>query len=111
MIAMNVQERRVAERYAYRIKVDTEFEGTHFECESEDLSVGGMKLRFVEGTSPAVGSKVELRFHLPELDGEVKIDGQVRWLDRVDGKTCGIQFSTGLRAREAWAVSRLRGPA
>ncbi|KIG13056.1 hypothetical protein DB30_00593 [Enhygromyxa salina] len=73
---------------------------------SEDISAGGMRLR-VEGEPPKLGSRLKVSFKLPLLAAPIEAEGEVRWVDRGTPTVLGIQFSTGLRAREVWAINRL----
>jgi hypothetical protein len=60
----------------------------------------------LEGPSE-VGEGMKVRFRLRGLVDAIEADAVVRWQDRLDPRVCGIQFTTGLRAKEVWAINRL----
>ena len=93
--------RRVHERYDRQLKVTVAHAGGKLECESKNISLGGMYL-ICEGTLP-YGTQVKLQFHLPALKEQAQIEGTVRW-QKPDGM--GVQFGS-LRAREVWALNQL----
>ncbi len=72
-----------------------------------DISTSGMRLE-ISGAMLGPGDRVMLVFSLPELDEKVEAQASVCWVDRVRGEICGVQFSPGLRAREVWAINRLK---
>jgi len=93
--------RRVHERYDRALKVKVTHDGGEFECESLNISLGGMYL--ISETQLLYGAKVVLEFYLPALKENAKIEGVVRW-EKPDGM--GVQFGS-LRAREVWAFNQL----
>jgi c-di-GMP-binding flagellar brake protein YcgR len=99
-------ERRGAARFGLSSTVEVSLEGETLAATTEDISTGGMKLRF-ESAQPTVGARLGLRLALPELEGPIEVEGVVRWVNRIAGNVCGVQFTTGLRAREVWAINRL----
>jgi c-di-GMP-binding flagellar brake protein YcgR len=99
-------ERRDNQRFEVEVVVQIHREGGVVDWPSEDISAGGMRLR-VDGEPPKVGERLKLSFRLPLLAGAIEAEGEVRWVDRGTPTVCGIQFSTGLRAREVWAINRL----
>ena len=83
--------------------------GPCWEASSDDLSLGGMKLTLgapQEGLD--VGSTMRVSFSLPEVEFPVDIAAQVRWLNRIDGRQVGLQFTEGLRAAHVWSLDRLQ---
>jgi hypothetical protein len=101
--AGNPSERRDNQRYDVEVVVQIKRAGGTLDWPSEDISAGGMRLRVI-GEAPKVGERLELSFRLPLLAAPIEAMGEVRW---VTPTLCGIQFSTGLRAREVWAINRL----
>jgi hypothetical protein len=71
------------------------------ECETKNISLGGMYL--ITGVTLPYGTQVKLLFHLPALREQAQIEGTVRW-QKSDGM--GVQFGS-LRAREVWALNQL----
>jgi hypothetical protein len=53
-----------------------------------------------------LGDRVSLSFRVPDLEVPIACKAEVRWVDDVDRSTVGLQFTTGLRAREAWALGK-----
>lgn len=104
--AGDASERRDNQRFEVEVVVKIHREGGAVDWPSEDISAGGMRLR-VEGDPPKIGERLKLSFRLPLLAAAIEAEGEVRWVDRGTPTVCGIQFSTGLRAREVWAINRL----
>lgn len=107
--AGNPSERRDNQRFQVEVVVQVQRAGSPdaaLDWPSEDISAGGMRLRVV-GDTPKIGERLKLSFRLPLLAGPIEAEGEVRWVDRGTPAVCGIQFSTGLRAREVWAINRL----
>ena len=98
-------ERRRSERHPYEVRVEIELDGEDGVATRANVSSGGMGLAMP--FEVPVGELLHLRFRLPELDDVVEAEAIVRWRDRVDPRTCGVQFTAGLRAREVWAIERL----
>jgi c-di-GMP-binding flagellar brake protein YcgR len=99
-------ERRDNQRFDYEVLVNVTRGDTTVECTSEDISTGGMRMR-VDGMLLKVGERVRVSFKLPLLADAIQAEAEVRWIDRTTGTMCGLQFTTGLRAREVWAINRL----
>ena len=72
-----------------------------------NLSLGGAMVR--AGFSPplSMGDKLRVSFELPGLDAPVRMEAQVRWVSDIDPSRAGIQFLTGFRAKEAYALGAL----
>lgn len=102
-----MSERRENLRYAVQMAVEIDFNGQHITCSAADVSIGGIKLELAEALPIAVGDSVGVTFRLPALEDAVAAPAVVRWVDRVDERVFGVQFITGLRAREVWAINRL----
>lgn len=101
-------DRRDNQRFDYEVLVQVTRGDTTVQCSSEDISTGGMRMR-VDGLILKVGEKLRLSFKLPLLADPIMTEAEVRWIDRTTGTMCGLQFTTGLRAREVWAINRLHG--
>lgn len=103
-IASTTVEQRATERYDLEVQVQVDRVGSFDSWATEDVSAGGMRLKADTGTPPRVGERFEVEFRLPLLPDPVRARGEVRW---VNEGVCGVQFTTGLRAREVWAINRL----
>ena len=99
-------DRRDNQRFEVEVYVRIHTGDTWSDWPSEDISAGGMSLR-IEGDPPKIGERLKVSFKLPLLAAPIEAEGEVRWVDRGSPSVCGIQFSTGLRAREVWAINRL----
>lgn len=105
--AGNPSDRRDNQRFEVEVIVQIHRDGGVVDWPSEDISAGGMRLRVVD-EPPKIGERLKVSFRLPLLAAPIEAEGEVRWVDRSGVPTvCGIQFSTGLRAREVWAINRL----
>ncbi len=99
-------QRRTQQRYDIRLPVEFTFDGTDYQAQTRNMSLGGM---FIETASPVTyGAIVKLVFRLPALQEPVEIQGEVRWVEKDGGLTkgIGVQFQ-GLRAKHVWALNKL----
>jgi hypothetical protein len=71
-----------------------------------NLSRGGMLVSVPIEPALSVGERVTLSFSVPDLEAPIRCKAEVRWANRVDRTIVGVQFVTGLRAKEAWALGR-----
>ncbi len=99
-------DRRDNQRFDYEVIVQVTRGDLSFQSVSEDVSTGGMRLR-LEGAPPRVGERLRVEFKLPLLADPIRAEAEIRWIDRSSVSSCGVQFMTGLRAREVWAINRL----
>lgn len=70
-----------------------------------DLSVGGALIKIALDAPVAVGTRLDVSFALPDLPGAVSAGAEVRWVSQADQEV-GVQFVTGFRAKEVWALGR-----
>jgi hypothetical protein len=71
-----------------------------------DLSLGGARLVVALDPPPTIGDELGLRFSIPTLDGALDVRAQVRWRSDSEGVSLGVQFLTGFRAKQTWALGR-----
>jgi len=71
-----------------------------------NLSLGGVLLRASTEIPIKVGDRVEVSIRLPDLDRPLVAKADVRWINHHDPELVGIQFVTGFRAKETWALGR-----
>ena len=102
-------DNRQHERHELSIDVEVTSGDQSLAGSSKDISIGGMKLEMPRDTDPLrPGMRLEVAFRLPELRDEIRVPALVRWTDRIDPHIGGVQFLRGLRAREVWAIDRMR---
>lgn len=101
-------ERRKHDRWDGHILVDLEDpSGLIFESVGMNLSIGGMCLVFPDAPAPHVGAQYKITFRLSNLDAPIENTIEVRWVDAVRTKICGVAFLDGLRAIEVYALNEL----
>lgn len=71
-----------------------------------NLSLGGARLRLEVEPALTVGEAVVVSFSIPTLPTPLVAKARVRWRSEVDRHSVGVQFVTGFRARETWALGR-----
>ncbi len=104
---MPTADKRAYERYEVELEVDLARGETTIGARTVNLSRGGMLMHAAIDPPLAVGQRVHLTFRLPDLATPIGCDADVRWRNRVDPTEVGVQFVTGLRAKEVWALGRL----
>ena len=70
---------------------------------TENLSLGGLLASVAFEPALAVGDRVHLAFSLPQYEGPIEVEAEVRW---AKGASLGFQFVTGLRAKHTWALGK-----
>ena len=100
-------DRRRADRSPVHVALELGRSDSRCEAETENLTLGGARIRTHCHPSLRVGERVHVRFELPQLRAPVEVEAEVRWVDQMDKSCAGIQFLTGFRAIETWALTRL----
>lgn len=81
---------------------------------TENISLGGARLRVELEPAPRVGDRIRVQIRLPNLEQPLQADAAVRWRDPLDASMLGIAFVTGFRAKETFALGKyiesLSGP-
>jgi hypothetical protein len=90
-------DRRAHERFPVRIEMTARRGDRVIACTSEDLSLGGAKLKAEEHHDLRPGERLQLSFQLPGQRRTLEVEGEVRWKGR-DHKYFGIEFGRGIRA-------------
>ncbi len=70
---------------------------------TQNLSRGGMLASVPLDPAPAMGERMRVSFAVPELQEAIEVEAEVRW---ISGGAIGLQFTTGLRAKQTWALGR-----
>jgi uncharacterized protein (TIGR02266 family) len=99
-------KRRTQQRYAIRLPVVIEHDGSQHHGQSRNISIGGL---FVETPAPLpFGETVKVSFQIPTIKEPIEVDAEIRWVETEQGvnKGVGVQFR-GLRAKHVWALNKL----
>jgi len=89
----NGSERRIAERHALPLRVRARQGERSFECQSHDLSTGGVGLQMSSQVPFSAGDSIDMELFLPGINRPIAVEGQVRWSDNGSKKTLGVQFT------------------
>lgn len=103
---MPPNDKRASTRYQVEIDMHVVAEGREATGRTLNLSLGG-SLVLVPATPPLrVGERVQISFRVPELAAPLTASADVRWVGDLDEALVGLQFATGFRAKETWALGR-----
>jgi len=91
----NGQERRAHERMAMQLPIKASAGGDVFAGLSEDMSIGGAKVRWEDDRELAIGDTIEVELALPGRPEPLRTEAEVRWCG--GRSVCGIKF--GARAQ------------
>lgn len=95
--------KRANTRYMVRLETEVVRDGQPISAAIVDLSLGGAQLE-VEFDPPArLGTRIDVSFRLPTLDKPISAKAEVRV---VQPYSVGIQFVTGFRAKETYALNQ-----
>lgn len=103
-----MENRRDCLRVALSTEVIVARDGETFSAVSINVSTGGALLD-CGVIMPSVEDLLVLKFSIPGLDEPVSTKVVVRWADTVRPNLIGVEFTTGLRAREVYAIQQLKG--
>jgi c-di-GMP-binding flagellar brake protein YcgR len=103
---MNLAEKRTHERIFVEQEIrifrgDEEFAGI-----TANLSLGGLQVRVGLSPPAKLGERLRVSFRVPELPDPIEAQVQVRWRSEIDPSMLGLQFVTGFRAKQTWALGR-----
>lgn len=73
---------------------------------TSNLSLGGVGLHVELSPPPKIGERMRVMFDVPSLGKPLEAEAEVRWCSTADATWIGLQFVTGFRARETWALGR-----
>lgn len=100
-------EQRQSERFAVDQAVEVSKGETVVGATMVDLSLGGLRVRLEEhAVGLEIGDHVRVSFAIPTATAPLRADAEVRWRSDRDTKLFGLQFVTGFRAKETWALGR-----
>jgi c-di-GMP-binding flagellar brake protein YcgR len=103
---MHPHEKRASTRYQVEIDMLVIRDGQETRARTLNLSLGGTLVRVPTSTLLSVGGRVQISFFVPEHALPLTATADVRWVDDLDEAVVGLQFSTGFRAKETWALAR-----
>ena len=103
---MPPHEKRTSTRYQVEIDVQLVAHGREVLARSLNLSLGGTLVRAQSSLQVRVGDRVQILFRVPELAIPLTATAEVRWVGDLDDALVGLQFVTGFRAKETWALGR-----
>ena len=102
---MTFEDKRKNPRHAVALTVDVTRDDQTVRGTTQNVSLGGLKLTVDLQPPPRVGERLWLHLDLPTLPQPIDAKAEVRWMSG-DGRVLGVQFVTGLRAKEIWALGR-----
>ena len=103
---MSSSFKRASTRYQVEIDMHVVADGREATGRTLDLSLGGTLVRVPATPTLRVGERVHVSFRVPELQAPLTASADVRWVGDLDEALVGLQFVTGFRAKETWALGR-----
>jgi hypothetical protein len=103
---MTAIEQRAHARYSVEHPVEVGRGEARTEGRTINLSRGGLLASIPISPPLKMGERVGVTLRVPDLEAAIVCQAEVRWANRVDETIVGLQFVTGLRAKEAWALGR-----
>lgn len=103
---MSFAEKRTSERIFVEQEIRVRRGEEEFVGSTANLSLGGAQLRVDLSPSAKIGERIHVSFRVPQLADPLEAQAEVRWRSEIDGAMIGIQFTTGFRARQTWALGR-----
>jgi c-di-GMP-binding flagellar brake protein YcgR len=104
---MPSNEKRGSARYQVEIDMTVVGpDGQRTQATTLNLSLSGALVRTATLIGLEVGHRVQVSFAVPELTAPISASADVRWVGDLDDAMLGLQFVTGLRAKETWALGR-----
>jgi c-di-GMP-binding flagellar brake protein YcgR len=71
-----------------------------------NLSLGGAQVRAELSPPAKIGDRLRVSFDVPALSEPLEAQAEVRWRNEIDSSMLGVQFTTGFRAKQTWALGR-----
>lgn len=101
---MTPVDQRRTERIATELAIVVTHGGIEHRGATINLSLGGALVRVQLDPPATVGQRVRIALTVPTHAAPLAADAEVRWLGH--GGEYGLQFVTGFRARETWALGQ-----
>jgi len=102
-------EKRLSDRVAIDLPVKIGRTGGELVGRMINLSLGGSRVELDVPVPPTVGERVHVTFSIPNVPTPLQADAEVRWAAQGETLLVGLQFLTGFRAQETWALGRYLG--
>jgi c-di-GMP-binding flagellar brake protein YcgR len=99
-------EKRKTERFDAAVEVMIARNGIEVAGMTINLSLGGAQVRARLDPPPRLGEKVRVALSLPTHGAPISADAEIRWISELERDRIGVQFVTGFRARETWALGQ-----
>jgi hypothetical protein len=106
MMDVDGSDKRRTQRYDIEQEVSVLRDGVEIVGATHNVSLGGIKLRVELDPPPRIGDRFSISLRIPKLDHPLRADAEVRWRDNGDKALIGVQFLTGFRAKETWALGQ-----
>ena len=106
MFDVDGSDKRRTQRYGIEQDVTVVRDGVEVVGVTHNISLGGIKLRVDLEPPPRIGDRLSISIKIPKLEQPLRADAEVRWRDNVDKAMIGVQFLTGFRAKETWALGQ-----
>lgn len=101
---MQGADKRKNERVETVLAIQIDRGGEIIEGTTINASLGGLLVRARLDPPAKIGERVAIALTLPTLGEPVRAQAEIRWVGRAG--EFGLQFATGLRARETWALGQ-----
>jgi PilZ domain-containing protein len=101
---MSRPEQRSSERVATSLPIRIERGEAIVDATTSNLSLGGVLVSAGMSPPPAMGETFAVALALPTLAEPLRAKAQVRWIGSAG--EYGLQFLTGFRARETYALGQ-----
>lgn len=103
---MSFVDKRRTQRYDVEQPIEIYRGDAEFLGMTTNLSLGGASVRVDLDPPGKIGERVRVSFRIPQLEDPIVVTAEIRWRDGMDAARLGLQFMTGLRAKQTWALGR-----
>ncbi|MEM6292381.1 MAG: PilZ domain-containing protein [Myxococcota bacterium] len=100
---MGFEDKRRSQRYDAQLALRVTRGDDTVVGMTQNVSLGGVMASVPLEPVPALGERLQLSFSIPQLDAPIEVEAEVRWAAE---SGLGLQFMTGLRAKQTWALGR-----
>lgn len=100
---MAFEDKRRTKRFDVQLALRVRRGEQHITGMTQNLSRGGMLASVAVEPALKLGESLLVSFSVPKLQEPIEVEAEVRW---TAGAVIGLQFSTGLRAKQTWALGK-----